>query len=231
LDSRARELRGYLDESALVTENGVNRERKLSPSMSLTQFDHGYWYAAELKRFADELGIPSAARLRKDELERAIKQFLRSGTITPSRKPNAGARSQPARRDVDIGLRLDRRVVRYTNDVATKEFLEREAAKLAPTFRPRSGAKYRLNRWREDQLRNGAELTYRDVVAQYVRLTQSAERFARIPHGRYINFMSDFLAGRPGATKAEAIKAWQSLKKMDCPKTYRDWNAIRSRKA
>jgi len=47
---------------------------------------------------------------------------------------------------------------------------------------------------------------------------------------RYINFMSDFLAAQPGATKAEAIKAWQKLKKMDCPKTYRDWNAARSRK-
>ena len=208
----------------------MNRERKLSASMSLTQFDHGYWYATELKEFADEIGIPSAARLRKDELERAIKQFLRSGTIVPPAKLNPVARTRSRRRDVDLGLRLDRRVVRYTNDVVTKEFLEREAVKLAPAFRPRSGAKYRLNRWREKQLQNDVELTYRDVVAEYVRLTQSAERFARVPHGRYINFMSDFLARQPGATKAEAIKAWQSLKKMDCPKTYRDWTAARSRK-
>jgi len=208
----------------------LNRERKLSASMSLTQFDHGYWYATELKEFADELGIPSAARLRKDELERAIKQFLRSGTIVPPAKLNPVALTRSRLRDVDLGLRLDRRVVRYTNDVVTKEFLEREAVKLAPAFRPRSGAKYRLNRWREEQLQNDVELTYRDVVAEYVRLTQSAERFARVPHGRYINFMSDFLARQPGATKAEAIKAWQSLKKMDCPKTYRDWTAARSRK-
>ena len=208
----------------------MNRERKLSASMSLTQFDHGYWYATELKEFADEIGIPSAARLRKDELERAIKQFLRSGTIVPPAKLNPVALTRSRLRDVDLGLRLDRRVVRYTNDVVTKEFLEREAVKLAPAFRPRSGAKYRLNRWREEQLQNDVELTYRDVVAEYVRLTQSAERFARVPHGRYINFMSDFLARQPGATKAEAIKAWQSLKKMDCPKTYRDWTAARSRK-
>jgi len=208
----------------------LNRERKLSASMSLTQFDHGYWYATELKEFADELGIPSAARLRKDDLEGAIKQFLRSGTIAPPGKVSPVASARPQHLDVDLGLRLDRRVIRYTNDVVTKEFLEREAVKLAPTFRPRSGAKYRLNRWREEQIQNGVELTYRDVVAEYVRLTQSAERFARVPHGRYINFMSDFLAQQPGATKAKAIKAWQSLKKMDCPKTYRDWNATRSRK-
>ena len=68
----------------------LTRGRKLSASMSLTQFDHGYWYATELKRFAAELGIPSVARLRKDELERAIRQFLRSGkTEAPTAKAGA----------------------------------------------------------------------------------------------------------------------------------------------
>ena len=198
--------------------------------MSLTQFDHGYWYATELKQFADELGIPSAARLRKDELERAIKQFLRSGTIArPAKRDQAeSVRSQP--RDVDLGLRLDRRVGRYTNDAATREFLDREAKALAPAFRRRSGAKYRLNRWREEQLRKGVELSYLDLVEEYVRLSQSASRFAQIPHGRYINFLSDFMAGQPGATKAEAIGAWQTLKTMDCPKTYRAWTKARARK-
>jgi hypothetical protein len=198
--------------------------------MSLTQFDNGYWYAAELKRFADALGIPFAARLRKDELEHAIKRFLRSGTIArPAKRKPAESIRQKAR-DVDLGLRLDRRVIRYTSDVETKEFLAREARKLTPTFRPRSGAMYRLNRWREGQIRDGVRLTYRGLVEEYVRLTQSA-RFARVPHGRYVNFMSDFMAHQPTATRAEAIGAWHSLKKMDCPKTYRAWTKARSRKA
>lgn len=54
---------------------------RLSSSMTVTQFDHGYWYATELKQFATDLGIPSVARLRKDQLERAIRQLLRFGTI------------------------------------------------------------------------------------------------------------------------------------------------------
>lgn len=54
---------------------------KLSMSMTLAQFDNGYWYATELKEFADTLGIPSATRLRKDELEKAIKLFLETGKI------------------------------------------------------------------------------------------------------------------------------------------------------
>ncbi len=207
----------------------MNRKPKLSASMSPTQFDHGYWYATELKVFADTLGIPSAAGLRKDELEAAIQQFLRSGAMAALGKMShvASARLQ---RDVDLGLSLDRRLIRYTNDAVTKEFLEREAMKLAPTFRLRPGAKYRLNRWREQQIQQGIELTYRDVVVQYVRLSQSAEPFARVPHGRYLNFISDFLAQQRCATRSEAINAWQALKTMDCPKTYRDWGATRPRR-
>lgn len=206
----------------------MNPARKLSASMSVAQFDHGYWYATELRQFADTLGIPLTGRLRKDELERGIKQFLRSGTIAAPSKPSPMDSVRSSRRDVDLGLRLHRRVIRYTNDVVTKAFLEREAVKLAPGFRQRPGAKYRLNRWREEQVRSGVELTYRDLVAEYVRLTQSAARFARIPHGRYINFMSDFLTRQPRSTRAEAIKAWKALKKLDCPKTYRAWMAAKS---
>ena len=60
-------------------------------------------------------------------------------------------------------------------------------------------------------------------MRQYVRLNQSTDRFARIPHGRYINFMSDSLAARKGATKAQAVRAWAILKRMDVPKTYAAW--------
>ena len=64
----------------------MTRRPRLSASMTLTQFDHGYWYATELKQFATDLGIPSVAKLRKDELEHAIRQFLRSGRIGPPKK-------------------------------------------------------------------------------------------------------------------------------------------------
>ena len=49
--------------------------------MTLTKFDNGYWYATELKEFAEAIGIPSAAKLRKDELEKAIKLYLATGKI------------------------------------------------------------------------------------------------------------------------------------------------------
>jgi len=200
----------------------MRRKIKLSASMSLAEFRHGYWYATELKQFADRLGIRSATALRKDQLERAIERFLQTGTIEQLTPPR---RSVPGMRDVDRGLRPGGRIIVYTNDRETKAFLEREARKLWPPFKPRSGARYRLNRWRESQLALGLPLTYRDLVREYVRLCRSADRFARIPqpHGRYVHFVSDFFANHPNATRGAATKAWHRLKNLNKPKTYAAW--------
>jgi SAP domain-containing new25 len=194
---------------------------KLSPSMTVAEFDNGYWYAVDVKRFAHAIGIPSASRLRKDQLEPAIRRFLATRRLPPAPRP----RPVPAERDVDRGLRLDRRVVRYTNDPGTKAFLEREAKKLSPSYRRRSGARYRLNRWRDAQLAGGRPITYRDLVREYVRLSEAAEPYALIPSGRYINFLSEFLRNEPRATRAAAIRAWHAVKRMTCPNTYTAWQS------
>ena len=200
---------------------------KLSASMTLTQFDNGYWYATELKKFAETIGFPSAGKLRKDELEKAIKLFLKSGEI---KKPTKRNLSMSGIKDIQRGLRLDLPVVVYTNDKETKDFLEREAQKLAPGLKRKSGVRYRLNRWREERLIKGVKLTYGELVKEYVRLNQTKGRFAQIPHGRYINFMSDFLAAEKGATKEQAMKAWRKLKTLDVPKNYRSWVESQSQK-
>jgi len=49
--------------------------------MTQAQFDNGYWYATEVKEFAKTIGIPSASKLRKDEMEKAIQVFLKTGKI------------------------------------------------------------------------------------------------------------------------------------------------------
>jgi hypothetical protein len=200
----------------------------LSPSMTLTQFDNGYWYATELKEFAERVGIPSASKLRKDELEKAIKHFLRTGKIEP---PTKRKLSKSGIKDVERGLSLNLPVVIYTNDKETKSFLEREAQKLAPGLKRKSGARYRLNRWREEQLIKGVNLTYGGLVKEYVRLSHIKEPFTQIPHGRYINFLSDFLASEKGATREQAIQAWKKLKTLDAPKTYRAWLKSQSSKS
>ena len=193
---------------------------KLSTVMTVTQFENGYWYATEIKAFANTIGIPSANRLRKDELEKAIKLFLETGKI---KSPTTRSLSISGTRDVERGLSLDLPVVAYANDKETKEFLERESQKLVPGLKRKSGTRYRFNRWREEQLVKGVKLTYRDLVEEYVRLNQTKEPFAQIPIDCYINFVSDFLAAEKGATREQAMKAWEKLKALDVPKDYRSW--------
>jgi SAP domain-containing new25 len=194
--------------------------------MTLDRFDNGYWYATELKRFADTIGIPSAGKLRKDELEKAIKHFLRTGAIE---RPTRRDLSNSGIKDVERGLSLNLPVLVYTNDKETKNFLEREAQKLAPGFKRKSGARYRLNRWREEQIIKGSKLTYGGLVKEYVRLCQM-KAFSQIPQVRYINFMSDFLASEKGATREQAIQAWKHVKTLDAPKTYQSWLKSQSSK-
>ena len=191
--------------------------------MTEADFDNGYWYAVDLKKFAEEIGVPAANRLRKDELERAVKHFLHTGeSKTLARR--ALAKSGP--RDSDLGLRLDLPVVHYTSNRQTKAFLEQEAAKLVPGFKRKSGTRYLLNRWREEQLTKGRRITYADLVQQAILLNQTKDGPLHLEHGRYINFISDFRKANPHAPLSEAIVAWNRLKELDAPKTYRAWLKI-----
>jgi hypothetical protein len=98
---------------------------------------------------------------------------------------------------------------------------------MAPDVREKSGVWYRLNRWREEQITSGKQPTYGDLVRQYVALNKMP-RFERIPHGRYINFVADFLEANKTATRAEAIAAWKKLKRLDAPKDYVSWVKARA---
>jgi hypothetical protein len=196
------------------------KKSKLTKSMSEREFDNGYWYATEVKAFAKEIGLPATNRLRKDELEKAIKNFLRTGKVLVPTKRNL---SKSSVKDIDLGLSLKLPVVNYTSNKETKNFIVSEAKKLVPDLGRKSGARYRLNRWREEQLTKGVKITYEDLVRQYIKLNQKDKKFERIPSTRYINFLSDFSASEKGKTREDALKAWEELKSMNIPKNYRAW--------
>jgi len=191
----------------------------LSPAMTLREFENGYWYLTDLKDFAVQIGIPEAKRLRKDELERAIVTFLRTGSV---KLPTKRALRKTGAKDIERGLSLNLQIEHYTSNRETKDFIVREARKLAPEVREKSGVWYRLNRWREEQITNGHHPTYGDLVRRYVALNR-VERFDKVPHGRYINFVAAFLAAEKNGTRAGAIAAWAELKAMDVPKDYASW--------
>ena len=198
--------------------------------MTEEQFDNGYWYALEIKAFADEIGIPSAAKLRKDELEKLIKHFLLTGEVKSSTRRNL---SKSGIRDIEKGLKLKLPVVNYTSNKETKAFIVNEALKIDPNLKRKSGARYRLNRWREEQIDKGIKITYEDLVKQYVKLNRSEGSFPKIvtASGRYIYFMSEFLSAEKNATREQAIRAWKQLKKLSIPKNYGEWKKYRQTKS
>jgi SAP domain-containing new25 len=197
----------------------------LSPTMTARDFENGYWYADQLKDFAERIGIPAAKKLRKDELEKAIVAFLRTGHAA---LPTTRTLRKAGVKDLERGLSLTLRIEHYTSNRATKDFIVEQARIMAPDVREKSGVWYRLNRWREEQIMTGENPTYGDLIRQYIVLNRM-QRFERIPHGRYINFLADFLEADRRATRAEAIVAWTELKELDIPKDYVSWVKARAR--
>ena len=201
--------------------------RGLSTTMTPREFENGYWYLDDLRDFASQIGIPEASRLRKDEIERAIEAFLRTGTAD---LPTKRALRKAGAKDLERGLSLNLRIEHYTSNRETKDFIIRQARKVAPEVREKSGVWYRLNRWREGQITNGNRPTYGDLVQQYVALNRM-ERFDKVPHGRYINFVAAFLAAEKSGTRSDAIAAWAELKTMDIPKDYASWVKAQRKRA
>jgi hypothetical protein len=196
----------------------------LSPTMTLREFENGYWYLDQLKDFAQRLGIPAAKKLRKDELETAIVAFLRTGNVALPAKP---ALRRTGEKDIERCLCLTLPIENYTSNRQTKDFITEQARLMAPDVREKSGVWYRLNRWREEQITGGKHPTYGDLVRQYIVLNKMP-RFQKIPHGRYINFVADFLEAENRATREEAIAAWKELKELDVPKNYVSWVKARA---
>jgi hypothetical protein len=198
----------------------------LSPTMTVRDFENGYWYLEQLKNFAERIGIPAAKRLRKDELEKAITSFLRTGRAA---LPTKRSLRKTGPKDVERGLNLKLRIENYTSNRETKDFIAEQAHLLAPEVREKPGVWYRLNRWREEETTNSKHPSYGDLVRQYIALNK-VKRFERVPHGRYINFVGDFLAADKGATRSEAIAAWTEVKKLDVPKDYASWVKARAKR-
>lgn len=193
---------------------------KLTKGITEKEFDNGYWYADEIKAFAKQIGITNSSKLRKDELEQLIKHFLRTGQLKNSDRKNI---KKKGLKDLDIGLTTFLPIIHYTSNKQTKIFVKTEAQKIIPDLTIKSGVWYRLNRWREQQTNANNKITYGDLINQYIKLNQNDEKFEKVPVGRYINFISEYLANEKGATRQQAIEEWKKLKNLDMEKDYQTW--------
>src|SRR5205807_1631495 len=157
----------------------------LSPTMTLREFENGYWYLDQLKNFAERIGIPSANKLRKDELEKAIVAFLRTGRAA---LPTKRSLRKSGVKDVERGLNLKLRIENYTSNRETKDFIVEQAHRMAPEVREKSGVWYRLNRWREEQITSGQHPSYGDLVRQYrARTPMQRQDKGRLHHRPRLN--------------------------------------------
>ncbi len=201
------------------------RERvvALHKGMSVEEFDNGYWYATDLKAFADTIGVQKTDKLRKDELEKILRAYFESGKVdkaTPKRLKSA----QSNVRDSDKKLTRNTLVVNYINDQKTKDFVFGQADKICP--KSKSGERYWINRWREQQLEAGKAITYGELIDHLVELRKQPGRLPQIPSTKYNNFVSDYLSANEGSTKAEAIAEWDRLKAVDVPKTFAGYQSF-----
>ena len=189
---------------------------KLRASMSVEEFDDGYFYAADLKAFARQLGI-AVGRRRKLELEELIRGFLRTGIVPPA-EPVPDPRSGEGR----DRLAAETIVRSYVDDRTTKAFLRDFVHARAPSLRDKSGQWYWLNEWRRAQLQEGQCISYADLGNRLLELMRSQGRLPRIPAARYNNFVTDFKAdpANKGKSRADAVAAWERIKSVPGPKTY-----------
>lgn len=198
----------------------MNKKIKLTKQITETQFDQGYWYANEIKTFAKQIGIPNSSKLRKDEIEKLIKVFLRTGKIKGSDRKNI---QKLGIKDLEKGLDNSLQIINYTGNRQTKNFILAEALKIAPGLKTKSGVWYRLNRWRDEQMTKEIKVTYGDLVQQFVNLNQTEGSFPKVPVVRYINFIADYLSNEKNSTREQAINEWNKLKKSDIVKDYKSW--------
>ena len=184
--------------------------------MTIKEFENKYWYMSELKAFAKSLEIPFDLKIRKDKLEDMIIQFLKTGTVNQKNSFRIKSRN----RDI---LNNHSYVKNFSKKKETWEFIHSEMDKRVPGLKPKSGAKYWLNRWIEDKLSDGEKITYNDVVCEYIRLNKTEGKLPQIPSCKFNNFISDFLTNEKNATRKNALEAWTMLKDMKIKKDYITW--------
>ncbi|MDE2771912.1 MAG: SAP domain-containing protein [Bacteroidota bacterium] len=192
--------------------------------MSLEEFDNGYFYAADLKVFAREIGI-TVGNFRKFELEELIREFLRTGKV-PDYKPVMPRRAGGARDE----LKPDSVVTNYVGDRRTKDFLLKLVHAKVPDLGSKSGQWFWLNDWRRKMQGAQERFTYRDMADHLRALMQNDGRLPRIPSGRMINFITDFWAdpANAGIPRKEVLDAWMWLKVQPGPETYAQYRRLTS---
>ena len=141
--------------------------------------------------------------------------------MPPAPRPPAPS----SQRDVDLGLALNRRVVRYTNDPGNKvQFLEREAREaVRRVYRRRSGSPVPV----EPLARCAARRRTADRLSQLVQAIRSPQRADRNPRsdpsGRYIELSRRLPSQGAASDENRGYPCLAFAEEDETPQVYAAW--------
>jgi hypothetical protein len=192
------------------------RKRKLYKDITQEEFINGYWYNDELKKFSKEIGIKNYSKLRKDELEKIIIHFIKTGELKEIETEKS------ALKNLDK-LSLDTVIENYKYNKQTKEFILIEMFRKEPELKIKSGAIYWLNRWREDKINHGIKISYGDLIDEFIKINLTKDKLPQIPSTKMNNFIMDYLKNEINSKRSDALNEWRKLKELNIPKNYNSW--------
>jgi hypothetical protein len=197
-----------------VKEHGFGpKTPALSSDLSPEIFRAHYYDKKTLVKFCRSHNIPSHGL--KNELNRRVELFLKTGEVSEE-KPARSA-GLP---DSQLGLTLDRQVVNYKSDPATRLFFKKHIPEFA-------GFSAYVQKWLKERLAKGDVLTYAEVIAEHKRFLQekSAAKSTGMPgqvtHDscQFNQFLIDY--SHDHGPKAHSSKeAWRLVRDFAGDKTY-----------
>lgn len=177
----------------------------LTGKLSVQDFRLNYYDKKELVQFCRAQGIPSIGL--KGELNQRIEIYLRTGEIT---KVNLKKRTES---DSKSGLHLDKPVVNYKSDPATRDFFRTHL----PQFKGFSAA---VQKDLKRRLEAGEHLTYRDLLDLHSEFLQKgSSRVVAHDSCQFNQFTMDY-KNDPTAKIHTATEAWRLVRNSPGEKTY-----------
>lgn len=187
----------------------------LSKDISIESFKDFYWLKEELQTFCRGNGISSTGS--KIEISDRIETFLRSGEIkNPIRKTKINRTVEP-----QVHLSLD-------TVITENHRCSQDVRAFFKTVIP----KFHFSTYIQNYFKSNVGKTYRDVVDAWYeeeeRKKDPTFKKKIAPQFEYNQFTSDFFADpkNQGKSRAEAIEAWNKIKKLPGSNKYEPNNEI-----
>jgi hypothetical protein len=188
---------------------------KLTPNLCAQIFKQYYWLKKELTDFCTQVGLSTAGM--KPEIVQRIYTFLETGKRLNPVRQNTGAL------DSDKPITLNTPVVHYKNDPKTRDFFIKH---IGPHFTFSA----RVNIFRKDALAQGKNITYGDLIAQWLEeYALRKDKSIKLPIMKsceYNQFTRDYYVANPNAERKLVIAAWKQARTLVGQHTYQAWVKI-----